>query len=70
MAKQVLHELSRQILIGFGRIGGRAAASAMKSVLRDGRTIAKQVEDRFSVASERIDEMLGGEGRDRDRDDR
>jgi hypothetical protein len=57
---QIGAALGRQLLVGLGRIGGRALAASAKSVMRDGRAIAKEAQDRLDRASERIDEMIGG----------
>lgn len=56
-----LEQVGRQLLIGLGRLGGRAVAHAAKSVLDDGRRIATQAEERLRDATGRIDEFLGGE---------
>jgi hypothetical protein len=59
----------RELLIGLGRIGGRAVASAAKSVMKDGTNIARQAQARLERAAERIDEMVAGKrGAHRDDD--
>ncbi len=53
-------EIGRAVLVGLGRIGGRAAASAAKSVMQDGRRFAEQVQERIDYAQKRIDDMING----------
>jgi hypothetical protein len=57
--KNIAQALTRSLLVGLGQIGGRAAASAAKSVMSDGRRIARQVEQRLDAAASRIDDMIG-----------
>ena len=64
-APLIPQEILRQALIGLGRVGGRAVASAAKSVLKDGHRIARQVEERFENAQKRIDDMVGGDAEER-----
>ena len=54
-------EIGRQLLVGLGRIGGRAVAAGVKSVVRDGRKMASVVDERLKVASERLDQIVGDE---------
>ena len=55
-----LEAVGRQLLIGLGRIGGRAVANTAKSVMYDGRRIALQAQERLDGAIGRIDEFLSG----------
>jgi hypothetical protein len=56
--KPLPQELPRQLVIGLGRVGARAIASAVGSVLRDGERIVKDVDRRISRARARAEALL------------
>jgi hypothetical protein len=60
----IVEILGRQLVLGLGRIAGRAAASAGKSVTRDIENAGKEVQRRARVAQKRLDEMIGGDDED------
>jgi hypothetical protein len=54
-----LHQASRQILVGLGRIGARAAANAYRSVLNDVGTVAEQAKAKIDRARSNFSRFLG-----------
>lgn len=57
----ILEELREQLLIGFGRIAGRAVAAAGKSVAKDVEHMGKVVQRRASKARETLDKLVEAE---------
>ena len=55
MSASLLHAIARAALVEVGRVGARAGASAVKSVLKDADGAAAEARRRFARAIERLD---------------
>jgi hypothetical protein len=64
----IVEMLGQQLVLGLGRIAGRAAASAGKSVTRDIENAGKEVQRRARVAQKRLDELINPDDQE-DEDD-
>ena len=59
MANEIVAEIGRRVLVGFGRVGARALARAQASVLGDVREFSREIESRAGAAQARLEELLG-----------
>ena len=57
----VFESIGREIIVGLGRIGGRAAAAGVKSVMKDGEKLASEAQRRLERGRRRLEEIVGGE---------
>lgn len=59
--RQGLEHAGRKLLVGLGRIGARAAATAYKSALRDVGGVVDQVKTKIDRATQEFETFLGGD---------
>jgi hypothetical protein len=59
--RQGLQQAGRHLLVGLGRIGARAAATAYQSALRDVGGVVDQVKTKIDRATQEFETFLGGE---------
>jgi hypothetical protein len=64
--KDLLGALAHNVKVGLGTVGKRAAASALKSGLKDGKKLVKAADKRLGKALSRLEEMIGPEEKEND----